>query len=1171
MSKIYFQTLSHRAVLCLILASLAVAGWPSAARSAEAAKSYYVSNSGSDSNDGLSLSTPFRTIQRCAELAAAGDTCLIRGGIYRETITPLHDGTSAAPITFAAYNHEAVTINGADEVSGWSPSAGQVYRTHLTWNLNQRTWGQITNNQVFVDGVMMPEARWPNIPVAHTTRLSNTDKARADSATRHSNSSATYSDNALNGFSENYWQGAKINFGPGYSTVHTTCDVTASTPGAIRLQCNPDPGASNSRTTWNQEDYYPSTGNYYYLWGKQSELDSPGEWFLDASGELFLWAPDSASPAAHRVEVKRRLWAFDLSSRAYIHLEGLRLFAATVKTDTFSHHLRLENLHFQYLWHFQEIPPLFITEGTNGLEINGEQNLIVDCDFADTAGAMLALKGFQNEARNNVIYNAAYMGHAPAVSGKSTPVNPGGSDKNTFRSNTVFDTGHYEVDASAGLDIKFNDLYNSHLQIMDLGSIYGHGIDGHLAEIAYNLVHDNWAEYDESLKYYGGHGIYLDDDTYNYKVYRNVIWHTSAPGIFLHGVNGTTSTLDPKPPSSTTPSNRYIYNNTVEGTLGARAKTNYNGLPQTLAGSYLRNNIAAQVDFDDPNLIAQANYVGDGIYINGAEHNYALRSYSPAVNAGLNLGSPYMDAPMQPVSTPDIGAYEFGRAGFVAGATLRLPDLTNLTYECAANAGQTADCIITQLPIGRKLPADFQIRVGETGQAAQTCLTQYDYTSHGGTGICSDLSTTSLSGEQAIWIQFGGSGWINTGATVDLGPLAVTALNPSGGPDFGKTLVSISGRGFADEESGYATPLTVNNPAANALYKYPVLLTFNSAQRIQAGKLRPDCGDLRFYDTYGLLDYWLEDGCNTAATHVWVKMPYLPGGNSQILMRYGLPQLTSASNGRRTFVYFDGFDDNTLDTNYWSLENLAGASVTQTGGQLRLTGSTSSANRYATFGFNLYTSRIVIPTSFALDTDLTLAAPSSSAVFKAGVGSEDLSLFGGGNDAFKDIGAWQNGWVSFGKSTIHTAQINRQKISVAYIKTGDRYSVRWFENGDLTTVRAQRSNLSSAKIGYFFYGPDQIASFDVRFDNVRIRPYTYPEPTVSLGAETETGLQVTFDGLPCTTVLVQHGGRLTCYTPAHAPGAVDVTVTNPGGEAYTFAQGFSYFQTFPAFLPLITR
>src|SRR5579859_3511318 len=72
---------------------------------------YFVSTSGSDGAAGT-LHAPFRTIQHAANLARPGDTVLIRGGTYPETVTPARSGTPGAPITFAAYNGENVTIDG---------------------------------------------------------------------------------------------------------------------------------------------------------------------------------------------------------------------------------------------------------------------------------------------------------------------------------------------------------------------------------------------------------------------------------------------------------------------------------------------------------------------------------------------------------------------------------------------------------------------------------------------------------------------------------------------------------------------------------------------------------------------------------------------------------------------------------------------------------------------------------------------------------------------------------------------------------------------------------------------------------------------------------------------------------------------------------------------------
>ena len=149
---------------------------------------YYVATTGDDNNVGTSLNQPFRTIQKYATVAVAGDTCFIRAGAYRETVTPTHSGTEGNPITFTAYATETVTISGADVIAGWTlhthPS-GHVYRANLPWSLNVRTSNptQVTNNQIFVNGQMMPEARWPNMPVVNLTRMKNADTERADSAT----------------------------------------------------------------------------------------------------------------------------------------------------------------------------------------------------------------------------------------------------------------------------------------------------------------------------------------------------------------------------------------------------------------------------------------------------------------------------------------------------------------------------------------------------------------------------------------------------------------------------------------------------------------------------------------------------------------------------------------------------------------------------------------------------------------------------------------------------------------------------------------------------------------------------------------------------------------------------------------------------------------------------
>ena len=81
----------RRSVVMLILGCAAVQ-----------ASTYYVSTSGSDSNPG-SVAAPWRTIQKAANAAKAGDLVLVAPGDYPEYVQAgAAAGTAAAPIIFRA-------------------------------------------------------------------------------------------------------------------------------------------------------------------------------------------------------------------------------------------------------------------------------------------------------------------------------------------------------------------------------------------------------------------------------------------------------------------------------------------------------------------------------------------------------------------------------------------------------------------------------------------------------------------------------------------------------------------------------------------------------------------------------------------------------------------------------------------------------------------------------------------------------------------------------------------------------------------------------------------------------------------------------------------------------------------------------------------------------------
>jgi len=93
----------------------------------------------------------------------------------------------------------------------------------------------------------------------------------------------------------------------------------------------------------------------------------------------------------------------------------------------------------------------------------------------------------------------------------------------------------------------------------------------------------------------------------------------------------------------------------------------------------------------------------------------------------------------------------------------------------------------------------------------------------------------------------------------------------------------------------YRVPIKIIEKSGSNLEDYTVNLKIDTASLISAGKMNPDCSDIRFTDVYGTkLFYWIESGCNTQDTSIWIRVPFIPGnGNVTIYMYYGNPNAIS--------------------------------------------------------------------------------------------------------------------------------------------------------------------------------------------------------------------------------------------------------------------------------------
>lgn len=121
-----------------------------------------------------------------------------------------------------------------------------------------------------------------------------------------------------------------------------------------------------------------------------------------------------------------------------------------------------------------------------------------------------------------------------------------------------------------------------------------------------------------------------------------------------------------------------------------------------------------------------------------------------------------------------------------------------------------------------------------------------------------------------------------------------------------------------DNTWSYRKPINITN-SGSALTNYQVNVILDTNSLILGRKMLPNCEDIRFTDSDGtsLLYYWIESGCNSTSTKLWVKVPNVPSALKTIYMYYGNFSASSASDGDATFDFFDDFPGTTLNTTKW--------------------------------------------------------------------------------------------------------------------------------------------------------------------------------------------------------------------------------------------------------------
>ena len=307
---------------------------------------------------------------------------------------------------------------------------------------------------------------------------------------------------------------------------------------------------------------------------------------------------------------------------------------------------------------------------------------------------------------------------------------------------------------------------------------------------------------------------------------------------------------------------------------------------------------------------------------------------------------------------------------------------------------------------------------------------------------------------------------------------------------------------------GYRRAITISNSGSNALTNYQVNITLDTASLISAGKMRSDCGDIRFVDANGnLLNYWIESGCNSATTKIWVKVPSIPASSSTtIYVYYGNPSATSLSNGDNTFDFFDDFLGTSLNTAKWYV--VSGTSYTVSSGILKIT--VGAIGLQSALPFNLNSGYL---------TEARVQYNSNSEAYYSGVLEISSSRFTAGSNANADatilymvdspasstsVLTWIGNGSASSYNIASAASVFTMALNTWYIlgcESTPSTAAVWKDYSRLNNYAVSwAKNIKYLSLGAF-HGSGTYNIKDTSYDWVRVRKYTSPEPTASIGAE----------------------------------------------------------------------
>jgi len=501
----------------------------------------FVATDGSDTDPGTKQ-RPLRTLEAARDVLRKlrktdsprdSATVWIRGGTYHRTKTfrleKQDSGTEDAPVVYRAFPKENVHLIGGREIKpSWCTPAtdpdvlarldktvrGKVLKADLR-SRGIDEYGQMSISgpmlELFAGGERLPLARWPNqgwTPIKKAVETGEDGVARLVDENRQAKAFQYEGDRpkrwvkADDAYLHGFWWF-------GWMDQHVKIDQIDTQRRVITLAAIPGGGIRKDQ--------------WFCALNLLSEIDQPGEWYLDRAGGTLYFMPPEGFPKRTIVCSLLAEPLIALAEASYVTVQGLILEATRGVAAVIGggSHNRLAGCVIRGV-------------GSHAVILDhGSNNGVLGCDVHDvgstgirvTGGNRATLTPANNYVRNCHIYRFAQRKkvYQPAVRLYGTG--------HRVAHNLIHDAPHQAI-AYDGNDhlMELNEIYDVVLESSDAGVFYS----GRDWTFRGNTVRYNFIHHIPHRPGFGSKVVYLDDCVSSTEVFGNVFYKTRE-SVFIGG------------------------------------------------------------------------------------------------------------------------------------------------------------------------------------------------------------------------------------------------------------------------------------------------------------------------------------------------------------------------------------------------------------------------------------------------------------------------------------------------------------------------------------------------------------------------------------------------------------------------------------------------------------